>query len=131
MVMLPSTPLLVDWELEHVATTADQAIAKHEERLRDAGESEKRARPSPERDEAMTFLREFLTGEPRFAKDVNEAARAAGIKGKPLREARERLVVSTVQRSADGKVIEGFMWTLKPGATTASTPDATTQDGDD
>jgi hypothetical protein len=116
----PPEPLYasaVDWEPEHVVTTEDQAIAKHEEKLRDAS-AQHAPRPSPARDEAEAFLRIFLAGGGKPAKEVNQAAREIGIKEKPLREARERLVDSSPQRSADGKVIEGFIWRLKQITTT-------------
>jgi hypothetical protein len=121
----PPDPLYassVDWEPEYVATTADQAISKHEEKLRDAGGKDG-ARTSPDRDEAETFLRAFLAnGREAFAKDVNAAAKAAGIKEKPLRQARERLVDSSPRRNPDG-VYEGFIWRLIPDNTTKGSDD--------
>ena len=105
----------VDWEPEHVSTTADQAIAGHEAKLRsDAAEK----RPSPDRDEAEVFLRDILADGPKAAREVREAAEAAGIKDKPLREARERLVESVQERSNDRRVIRGFLWKLKAEAAT-------------
>jgi hypothetical protein len=112
----PPVPLYassVDWETEYVATTADQAIAKHEERLR--GEAEQR--PAPERNEAEDFLHAFLAGEAKPAKEVIKAAKDAGISSKPLRQAREHLCNTIQTRGPDGKVT-GFKWSLKPDATT-------------
>jgi hypothetical protein len=121
----PPDPLYascIDWEPEYVATTADQAISKHEEKLRDAGGKDG-ARSSPDRDEAETFLRAFLAnGREAFAKDVNAAAKAASIKEKPLRQARERLVDSSPRRNPDG-LYEGFIWRLIPDNTTKASDD--------
>jgi hypothetical protein len=117
----PPVPLYassIEWESEHVTTTADQAIAKHEEKLRADAGAERGGRPSPERDEAEAFLRDFLARGAKPAKDVNAAAKALGIKEKPLRLARERIVDSSPKRSPDGKVIEGFVWRLKLETTT-------------
>jgi putative DNA primase/helicase len=122
----PPDPLFassIEWESEHVSTTADQAIAKHEEKLRGAGEGKGGVRPSPERDEAEAFLRHFLAIGEKPAKEVNAAAKELGIKEKPLRQARERLVDSGPKRSPDGKVIEGFVWRLKPVTTTEGSDD--------
>lgn len=109
---------VVEWESEHVTTTADQAIAQHEGKLRGEGVEDRASRASPDRDEAIAFLRAYLADGPKAAKAVNDAARAAGINmGKPLREARERLVDSSPTRDSDG-VYAGFMWRLKPDTTT-------------
>jgi hypothetical protein len=118
---MPIYAACVEWETEHVATTADQAIASHEAKLRETANDDRPKRASPARDEAEAFLRSFLADGPKSTKEVNDAARVAGITAKPLREARERLVDSVPKRSADGKVIEGFIWRLKPdNATTGS-----------
>jgi hypothetical protein len=108
----------VEWEGEHIATTADQAIAEHEGKLRGDASERRRKRASPERDEAEAFLRAYLADGPKPAKEVTDAARAATVAAKPLREAREALVETVQERSDDGKVIKGFIWRLKPEATT-------------
>jgi putative DNA primase/helicase len=98
----------VVWEEEHIAKTADEAISEHEDKLRSGT---KKVRASPARDEAETFLRAYLAGGPQQAKDVQAAARNAGIQPKPLREARER-IVETIQNH-DGNVITGWLWKLR------------------
>ena len=102
--------------------TADQAIAGHEERLKGDAADSQRKRPSPDRDEAEAFLRDILADGPKRAKAVREAAEAAGIKDKPLREAREQLVESVQNRGEDRRAIVGFLWRLKA--------DAANEDGD-
>jgi RecA-family ATPase len=100
------------FEAEHVAETADQAIAAHDDKLR--GGARKK---SPEREDAEAFLRAFLADGPQFSKDVTDAARKAGVSDKALRKAREDLVDSVQDRSADRRVISGFMWRLKSNTT--------------
>jgi hypothetical protein len=104
----------VVWEAEHVTMTADQAVAEHESRLRDDG---KRERPAPARDAAESFLRELFEGreeETLTTREINAAAREAGISAQPLREARERLCESVIKRG-EGGVVEGWLVRLKKG----------------
>jgi hypothetical protein len=52
-------------------------------------------------DDAMTFLRQHLAGgEPVARKDIQSAAKAAGIAPATLRRARERLGVATYKESS-------------------------------
>jgi hypothetical protein len=104
----------VVWEAEHVTMTADQAVSEHESKLRDDG---KRERPAPARDAAEAFLRELFEGreeETLTTREINAAAREAGISAQPLREARERLCESVIKRG-DGGVVEGWLVRLKKG----------------
>jgi len=99
----------VVWSDEPVEVTADQAISEHEASLR----REARERPAPERSEAEEFLRSWLKGGPKPAKDVTEAAKAVGISAKTLRRAREHICVSSSVHDKDGKIMS-HQWSLKP-----------------
>lgn len=112
----PPEPLYastVQWEAEHVTVTADRAIAEHEGSLK----GNKLARPSPARDAAEAFIRELFKGrenETLTSKQINDAAREAGITAKPLQQARERLTEAVTDRADDG-VVKGWLVQLKKG----------------
>ena len=107
----PPAPLYatrVEWESEHVATTADQAIAQHEAALREAGK-----RPQTEAQcEAEEFLREQLDDGAKSKKDIEQQARAFGISSKVLRTVRERICNAVKETDDKGRVV-GSMWSLK------------------
>jgi DNA replication protein DnaC len=131
----PPEPLYasrIAWADEPVSKTADQALAEHEASLRGDGSSEQRE--APERQEAEAFLISWLKDGPRPAKKMKRAATDAGITDKTLRNARERLCVSSELRDQEGK-IKGHQWSLKTHVAAAmvnarcppESPDARTQ----
>ena len=113
----PPAPLYascVEWEAEYVSTTADEAIAEHEDKLRSGAKKE---RAAPARDAAEAFIRELFKGresETLASKEIIEAAREADITPKALREARERLC-ETVTDRGDGGVVKAWLVRLRKG----------------
>ena len=85
----------------YVSKTADQAISEREANLRGQATREREA---PARTEAEKFLTEYLADGPKPAKEVNKAAKDAGISEKPLRQARERLCDTDPQRSREARM---------------------------
>ena len=58
--------------------------------------------------EAKDFLREELTGGPRSAKEIKEAANAAGLSWATVRRAQDALGIKPTK----GGLNEGWMWQL-------------------
>ena len=111
----PRQPLYascVEWEGEHVAKTADQAISEHEANLRGAGR-ELETKPQTEaQQQAAEFLRSWLKDGPSMKKEIERAAKGAGITEKVLRGVRERICDTSDVRDDKGRII-GSQWTLK------------------
>jgi putative DNA primase/helicase len=99
----------IAWETTPVTITADQALAAHDEKRE--GKTAKA--------EATEFLRDLLTQGEMAAKDVDVAAKNAGITFKPLRNARTALGVVT-RREGFGPGAVWF-WSL-PGTIDAHDP---------
>jgi putative DNA primase/helicase len=87
---------VIEWEPESVTVTADEA-------MRPANDEERTAT-----DEAMVWLRKRLTAGPMLASEAQKEARQAGISGKALRTARERLGIKSVKRAFSS----GWDWSL-------------------
>ena len=96
----------VEWFDEPVPITAEEAIA--------ADRAAHQAVPAaPERREAQGWLREVLRDGPVSAREVDAAARAAGLSRMTLRRAKDRLRIESVKH---GYGIQArWLWTL-PGA---------------
>jgi hypothetical protein len=90
------------YESAPVTITADAALAAHE-----GGEESKNATT-----EAMAFLVHTLTNGPIPAKEIKREAADAGIAGKPLRTAKEKLGIKPKKAGFEG----GWVWALPEGA---------------
>jgi putative DNA primase/helicase len=106
------------WEDAPVVTTADEAIAQHEARLR--GErSEASDGPRSERQaEAERVVRELLAGGEISAKEGRRLALEAGITPDVLRAVRERIVDTVKEHDAGGRIL-GWAWRLKSAPATS------------
>jgi putative DNA primase/helicase len=90
------------YESAPVTITADAALAAHE-----GGEESRNATT-----EAMAFLVHTLTNGPIPAKEIKREAADAGIAGKPLRTAKEKLGIKPKKAGFEG----GWVWALPEGA---------------
>jgi putative DNA primase/helicase len=90
---------VIAWETEPVTMTADEALTPSDS---DDDKSET--------DWAVGFLEDELTDGSKTAKEINVAAKAAGIKEKALRRARTKLGV--IPKKSGFR--EGWIWAL-PG----------------
>ena len=104
-VFAPHGVPMIAWEPEPVTITADEALAP-ERREGDASERDRH-----EREEALRWLREFLSSGPRGAKETQDEARAAGISLATLRRAKDELPIETYK---EGFGLTGcWAWRLK------------------
>jgi hypothetical protein len=93
----PTIPV-VTWG-DELNITAEQLLHKPDGRT-----------DAPTRDAAVTFLRELLADGPVAAKEVQKAAREAGIAWRTVERAKERAVARTRAAHSDTGVIKGWEW---------------------
>jgi hypothetical protein len=93
----PTIPV-VTWG-DELNITAEQLLRKPDGRT-----------DAPTRDDAVTFLRELLADGPVAAKEVQKAARDAGIAWRTVERAKERTAVRTRAAHSDAGVIKGWEW---------------------